>query len=156
MEKFWFRECVPGRRFIIKLWPGIKIAAALVEFARAKNLAFASVISAVGSVRDVEFTSIRPGANLPVLNGQLNTNRVEGPLELLGLEGNIAPTSGKVLEGQFYILGSGATGEVVGGHLVDAEVFAPCELVLAEYLVEGVERYRSATTGVDTLFIEDW
>jgi len=38
---------------------------------------------------------------------------------------------------------------------VDAEVFATCEIVLAEYLVEGIERYHSATTGVDTLYFEE-
>jgi len=44
---------------------------------------------------------------------------------------------------------------VVGGHLVDAEVFASCEIVLAEYLVDGVARHHSASGGIDTLFIEE-
>ncbi|NTV75696.1 MAG: DUF296 domain-containing protein, partial [Holophaga sp.] len=34
-------------------------------------------------------------------------------------------------------------------------VFATCEIVLAEYLVTGIERYHSTTSGVDTLFFEE-
>jgi hypothetical protein len=39
---------------------------------------------------------------------------------------------------------------------VEAEVFTTCEIVLAEYLVEGIERHHSATSGIDTIYIEEW
>lgn len=154
MEKLHYRECSTGRRFIIKIEPGTKITAALLDFARAQNIQFASMVSAVGSVREVEFTGIQAGAHLPMTGPRIKTHRLEGPLELMGLEGNIAPNAEKHLGAQFYILGSKSSGEVVGGRLVDAEVFATCEIVLAEYLVEGIERHYSATSGVDTLHIE--
>jgi hypothetical protein len=154
VEKLHYRECTTGRRFIIKVEPGTKITAALLDFARAQNIQFASMVSAVGSVRDVEFTGIQAGAHLPMTGPRIKTHRLEGPLELMGLEGNIAPTAGKQLGAQFYIMGSKSNGEVVGGRLIDAEVFATCEIVLAEYLVEGIERHFSATSGVDTLHIE--
>lgn len=154
MEKLHYRECSTGRRFIIKIEPGTKITAALLDFARAQNIQFASMVSAVGSVRDVEFTGIQAGAHLPMTGPRIKTHRLEGPLELMGLEGNIAPNAEKQLGAQFYILGSKSSGEVVGGRLVEAEVFATCEIVLAEYLVEGIERHYSATSGVDTLHIE--
>jgi predicted DNA-binding protein with PD1-like motif len=80
---------------------------------------------------------------------------LEGPLELIGLEGNIAPNAEKELAGQFYILGSKSGGDVVGGRLVEAEVFTTCEIVLAEYLVKGVELHHSATSGVDTIYFEE-
>ena len=155
MEKFWYRECTTGRRFIIKIEPGAKLTAALLDFARSENIQFASMVSAVGSVRDVEFTDIQAGAHLPMTGPRIKTHRLEGPLELMGLEGNIAPDAEKQLGGQFYILGSKSSGEVVGGRLVEAVVFATCEIVLAEYLVEGIERHYSATSGVDTLYIEE-
>jgi len=154
VEKLWHRECNTGRRFIIKIEPGAKITASLLDFARSQNLHFASMVSAVGSVRDVEFTGIQAGAHLPMTGPRIKTHRLEGPLELMGLEGNIAPNADKQLGAQFYILGSKSSGEVVGGRLVEAEVFATCEIVLAEYLVEGIERHHSATSGVDTLYIE--
>jgi hypothetical protein len=155
MEKLWYRECDTGRRFIIKLEPGARITAALVDFARAKQLPFASLVSAVGSVRNVEFTDIQVGAHLPMTEPRYRTNKLDGPLELLGLEGNIAPGPDQQLAGEFQILGAKASGEVVGGRLVEAVVFATCEIVLAEYRVSGIERHHSATSGVDTIFIEE-
>ena len=67
MDKLWYRECNTGRRFIIKLEPGTRITAALVDFASAKQLPFASLVSAVGSVRNslVEKSS-RMSAFVPV------------------------------------------------------------------------------------------
>ena len=155
MEKLWYRECATGRRFIIKLEPGARITAALLDFARAQQLPFASLVSAVGSVRDVEFAGIQAGAHLPMTEPRYKTSKLEGPLELLGLEGNIAPGPDHLLVGEFHILGSKSNGDVVGGRLLEAVVFATCEIVLAEYLVEGIERHHSATSGVDTIFIEE-
>lgn len=155
MEKLWYRECTTGRRFIIKIEPGTKLTRVLVDFAKAKDLKFASLVSAVGSVRDVVFTGIQAGAHLPMTENRLRTNHCEGPLELMALEGNIAPGPDRELAGQFYILGSKSNGDVVGGRLVDAEVFTPCEIVLAEYLATGIERHHSATSGVDTIYIEE-
>ena len=155
MDKLWYRECNTGRRFIIKLEPGARIIESLLDFASARNLPFASLVSAVGSVRDVEFSGIQAGAHLPMTEPRYKTNRLEGPLELLGLEGNIAPGAGHRLAGEFHVLVSKSNGDVVGGRLMEAVVFATCEIVLAEYLVEGIERHHSATSGVDTIFIEE-
>jgi hypothetical protein len=155
MEKLWYRECTTGRRFIIKLEPGAKITAALVDFAASKKLPFASLVSAVGSVRNVEFTGIQAGAHLPMTEARFKTNCLAGPLELLTLDGNIAPTAESRLEGQFYILGSKSNGDVVGGRLIEAEVFTTCEIVLAEYLVQGIEFHHSTTSGVDTIYIKE-
>ena len=155
MQKIWHRECLTGRRFIIKIEPGAKIAETLVQFAESKNLHFASMVSAVGSVRAVEFQDIQTGAHLPMTEPRVRTHHLEGPLEMQGLEGNIALDADKRLGAQFYILASKANGEVVGGRLVEAEVFATCEIVLAEYLVEGIERYHSSSSGVDTLYFEE-
>ena len=138
MEKLWYRECVTGRRFIIKIEPGAKVLATLVAFAQAQQLRFASVVSAVGSVRDVEFQDIQVGAHLPMTQPRIKTHRLEGPLEMLGVKGNIALDGEQQLGAQFYIMVSKAGGEVVGGRLVDAEVFGTCEIVLAEYVVEGI------------------
>ena len=155
MEKLFYRECTTGRRFIIKIEPGARITSALLDFARTEKIGFTSLVSAVGSIRDVEFTGIQAGAHLPMTGPRIKTHRLEGPLELMGLEGNIAPNADRELDAQLYIVASKSNGEVVGGRLVDAEVFATCEIVLAEYLVDGVERHHSATGGVDTLFIEE-
>jgi hypothetical protein len=155
VEKHFYRECGIGRRFIIKIQPGAKVVQELLEFAKSVDLKFASVVSAVGSVREVEFMGIQAGANLPISGPRMKTHHVDGPLGLMGIEGNIAKTEAEELNAHLHIIASKSNGEVVGGHLLEAEVFATCEIVLAEYIVQGVERYHSATGGVDTLFIEE-
>lgn len=155
MEKLWYRECTTGRRFIIKVEAGAKLGETLVNFARLKEIPFATLVSAIGSVRNVEFTGILAGAHLPMSEARFKTNRAEGPLELMSLEGNIAPNPDKQLGGRFYIVGSKSNGDVVGGRLVEAEVFTTCEIVLAEYRVKGVEVHHSATSGVDTIYIDE-
>jgi hypothetical protein len=155
MENVWFRECGTGRRFIIKIGPGADLVRVLLDFAQSQDLPFASLVSAVGSVRNVEIASILAGAHLPMTEARFKVTRLEGPLELMGLEGNIAPGDDQRLAGQFHLVASKSNGDVVGGRLVAAEVFTPCEIVLAEYLVAGITRYASATAGVDTIFIAD-
>ena len=155
MDKLWYRECTTGRRFIIKLEPGARISEVLVKFAQAQGLTFASLVSAVGSVRDVAFTGIQAGAHLPMTEARFRTHHLDGPLELMALEGNITLGADQALSAEFYLLGSKSGGEVVGGRLVEAEVFATCEIVLAEYTVTGIERHHSTTSGVDAIFISE-
>ena len=52
-------------------------------------------------------------------------------------------------------MASRSSGDVVGGHMYDAQVFATCEIVLVELSVEGIERYQSKTGGTPTLFFSE-
>ena len=51
-------------------------------------------------------------------------------------------------------MASKASGDVVGGHMFDAEVFATCEIVLVELIVDGVERHLSKEGGTPTIFFK--
>lgn len=155
MEKLWYRESTAGRRFIIKIEPGAKIIASLLEFARSEAIQFAALLSAVGSVRDVEFTGIRAGAHLPMTEARFKTIRLEGPLGLMALEGNIVQSAEQQLSGQLYLLAAKSGGDMVGGRLIEAEVFTTCEIILVEYQVQGIEVHHSATSGVDTIYIDE-
>ena len=66
-----------------------------------------------------------------------------------------SPSSLSQPESNIHVFAARSSGEAVGGHLRDAEVFATCEIILGEYIVEGVERQHSMRGGVDTLFFED-
>jgi predicted DNA-binding protein with PD1-like motif len=112
-------------------------------------------VSAIGSVRGVQFSDIQAGARLPITEPRMPVHLVEGPLDLLGLEGNLVPNETGKVDPHLHIFGAKSSGEVVGGHLIEAEVFATCEIILSEYIVEGVERQHSTRGGVDTLFFED-
>jgi predicted DNA-binding protein with PD1-like motif len=154
-DKLTYRECRQGRRFIIRIVSGTNLVAELLGFARSAGLQHGALVSAVGSVRNVEYSNIQAGAHLPLTEPRRSIRTVEGPLNLLGLAGNLVPSGTGKIDAHLHILGAKSSGEVVGGHLIEAEVFATCEIVLSEYVVEGVERQHSARGGVDTLFFED-
>ncbi len=153
MEGLWFREVEQGRRFLIKIAPGESLQRRLVEFAHAAGVTYAVVLSAVGSVQDVKFRGIKTGAKLPITAPRVHVHEVQGPLELLGLTGNLFPDEKGELDSHLHVLASRSSGEVLGGHLFDATVFATCELVLSEIRAEGVERHLSKTGGIHTVFI---
>jgi predicted DNA-binding protein with PD1-like motif len=154
MEGLWFKEVEQGRRFVIKIAPGESLRRRLVEFAHAAGVRHAVVVSAVGSLQDVEFRGIKTGAKLPITAPRVHLHEVMGPLELLGLGGNILPDEKGELDCHLHVLAGKSSGEVLGGHLLEARVFASCEIVLTELLAEGVERHLSRTGGVPTVFIE--
>lgn len=154
MKSFSYRECREGRRFILRIPPGAHLVESLLRFAEQTQLKHAVMLSAIGSVRDVTFSDIQAGAHLPITEPRMPVHTVEGPLDLIGIEGNLVPGAGGRVDGHLHVFGSRSSGEVVGGHLIEAEVFATCEVALAEYIVEGIERQRSETGGIDTLFFE--
>jgi predicted DNA-binding protein with PD1-like motif len=154
MEGMWFKEVEQGRRFIIKIAPGERVQPRLVEFAVSAGVRYAVIVSAVGSVRDVRFRGIKAGAKLPITASRVHDHTVEGPLELLAFTGNVFPDENGSIDCHLHVLASRSTGEVLGGHLYDATVFATCELVVTEMHVEGIERHLSKTGGVRTVFIE--
>jgi predicted DNA-binding protein with PD1-like motif len=155
VDKLSYREVRQGRRFMIRVLPGTKLVDELLQFARMVNLRHAAIVSAVGSIRNVEFSDIQAGAHLPITEPRMPVHRVEGPLDLLGLEGNLVPNETGKVDAHLHVFAAKSSGEAIGGHLFEAEVFATCEIILGEYIVEGVERQHSTRGGVDTLFFED-
>jgi predicted DNA-binding protein with PD1-like motif len=154
MEGLWFKEVEQGRRFVIKIAPGESLQRRLVEFAHAAGVRTAVVVSAIGSVQDVTFRGIKTGARLPLSAPRVHLHEVQGPLELLGLTGNLLPDEHGEIDCHLHVIAGKASGEVLGGHLLDARVFATCEIVLTEILAEGLERHLSKTGGIPTVFID--
>jgi len=155
MDGYWYKQVEQGRRFVLKISPGEHLQEKLLEFARAVGLRHAVIVSAVGSVQDVEFRGIKAGAKLPITPPRMHLHRVEGPLELLGLTGNILPDERGELDCHLHVMAARSSGDVLGGHLFGARVFATCEVVLSELTAEGLERHLSRTGGVHTVFIEE-
>jgi uncharacterized protein len=155
MDKLWYKESKQGRRFVIHIAPGANLVEELLTFARSVDLKFGVILSAIGSVRNIRFSDIQAGARLPITEPRMPVHEIEGPLDLLGLEGNLVPNETGKMDDHLHILGSKSSGEVVGGHLLEAEVFATCEIILVEYLAEGVERQYSTQGGIDTFFLEE-
>ena len=68
--------------------------------------------------------------------------------------GNIVPCAEGKSDSHLHIMAAKSSGDVIGGHLFDCEVFATCEIVLVEILIDGVERHFSESGGTPTLFFD--
>ena len=154
MQGAWYKQVQQGRRFVIKIGPGEGLRERLVEVARAVEVRQAVVVSAVGSVKDVRFRGIKTGARLPLTPARVHAHEIEGPLELLALTGNLIPDEHGEIDCHLHVMASRSSGEVLGGHLFDARVFATCEIVLSEIVADGIERHLSRTGGTATVFID--
>jgi predicted DNA-binding protein with PD1-like motif len=155
MDGYWYKQVEQGRRFVLKISPGEPLQEKLLAFARAVDLKHAVIVSAVGSIQDLKFRGIKAGAKLPITPPRMHLHEVAGPLELLGLTGNILPDEQGQLDCHLHVMAARSSGDVLGGHLFDARVFATCEVVLSELTAEGLERHLSRSGGVHTVFIEE-
>jgi predicted DNA-binding protein with PD1-like motif len=155
MSGFRYKEYKQGRRFILKIIPGESLVECITQFALKENIHYAVLLSAVGSVRDVCLRGIKSGAKLPITPARVNTLLLEGPLELLSLTGNIVPDETNTPDCHLHIMAGKSSCDVIGGHLFDARVFATCEIVLTELVVEGVERHHSTSGGIPTIYFNE-
>lgn len=155
MKGAWCKEWKQGRRFIIKIEPGQKIVERLLLFAQQEKVKHAVIVSAVGSVQNIHYRGIKSGAKRPITEPRMRQHQEEGPLEMLGIEGNLILDDSGQVDSHMHILMSKSSGEVLGGHLYDAEVFVSCEILLTEMIVEGVARHISATAGTPTIYIDE-
>ena len=150
-----YKEYKQGRRFLIKIRPGESLLQSISQIAVQETIHNAVILSAIGSVKNVKLKDIKSGARLPITSARLVTHEIEGPLELLGLTGNIVPGENGAIDAHLHIMASKASGDVVGGHLFDAEVFATCEIVLVEAVLDGIERHLSKEGGTPTFFFRE-
>ena len=110
MDKLSYREIQQGRRFMIRVLPGTKLVDELLQFARMVNLHHGAIVSAVGSVRNVDFSDIQAGARLPITEPRMPVHHVEGPLDLLGLEGNLVPDEDGHVNPHLHIFAAKSSG----------------------------------------------
>ncbi len=155
MKGVWCKEYEQGRRYIVKIEPGQKVKESLVAFAKQENIQNAAIVSAVGSVVNASFRGIKSGAKRPITEPRMRVIEMEGPLELVGLEGNLIAGEGGDVDCHLHIMLAKSSGEVVGGHMFDAEIFVSCELIITELVVSGVERHVSKSGGTSTIYIEE-
>lgn len=149
---FQYREYGHGRRFFVKILPGERLIDILTKFTKHEGIRHAVIVSAIGSVKNVHLNDIKSGAKLPITAARLTPHEIEGPLELLGLTGNIVPDENGEPFCHLHIIASKSSGDVVGGQMQDAEVFASCEIVLTELVIDGIARHPSKSAGTTNVF----
>ena len=156
MEKtYWYKEYSQGRRFFLKILPGQSLVDNIKNLVLRENIKSSVILSAIGSIRNVRVNGIKSGAKVPITPARLTPHRLEGPLELLGLTGNIIPGEDGQPDCHLHVIAGKSSGDVVGGQLDDCEVFATCEIVLVETVVDGIERHRSESGGASTIYFAE-
>ena len=153
-ENLRYKEYRQGRRFLVKIRPGESLQGNICALLAAEKIESAVVLSGIGSVRNVRLKDIKSGARLPITPARLVEHEMEGPFELLCITGNIVPCAEGKSDSHLHIMAAKSSGDVIGGHLFDCEVFATCEIVLVEILIDGVERHFSESGGTPTLFFD--
>ena len=153
-ENLRYKEYRQGRRFLVKIRPGESLQGNICALLAAEKIESAVVLSGIGSVRNVRLKDIKSGAKLPITPARLVEHEMEGPFELLCITGNIVPCAEGKSDSHLHIMAAKSSGDVIGGHLFDCEVFATCEIVLVEILIDGVERHLSESVGTPTLFFD--
>lgn len=156
MDKtYWYKEYTQGRRFFLKIVPGQSVQENIKALVVKEKIKVGVILSAIGSVRNLRINGIKSGAKLPITPARLTPHELEGPLELLGLTGNIVPGCDGAPDCHLHVIAGKASGDVVGGQLEDAEVFATCEIVLIELMLDGVERHKSKSGGTSTIYFAE-
>ena len=116
-----------SRLLSLRLGPGESLTKRLLEELDSAGAGGAAVVSAVGSLRSVDYAVV----DLEGSRVRFDRRRVEGAIELGALGGHLGReadgTPGFHLHGLFAL----GSGEVVGGHVFEAVVLLTLEMTLA-------------------------
>jgi len=134
------------RVVLVKVEPGNDLLTCLAETASKLRMRAGLIISGVGSLKKARLRNLeRFPDEYPVRDEHRAFTTVEGPLEILSLEGNIVERSDGELIVHAHITLSKVEGgdpKVLGGHLVEGnETYVMVELALAE--LTGVKAVRA-------------
>lgn len=147
-----FADEVGLEAYIARFLPGDDIFARLKETLIELGVERMAIVSAIGSVKDVEFRDLKPGIELPLALEKTNLIQEEGPFELLSLEGNVVPMEGEPVLHLHALLGT-PDGHVIGGHLFKATVFSTAEITFVALRGATVFKEKSDITGLTEMRI---
>lgn len=134
-----------GHTSVVRLDPGERIVASLTDLC-ARDGIRSGRLHGIGSVAGAVLGFFDRAA------GAYTRITVEGDRELASLAGNVATEDGRPCVHAHVVLAD-AAGATTGGHLIEAEVAATCEIVLTSFADE-IRRATDPATGVSRLDLE--
>ena len=143
-----------GRVLVMRLGPGEDVLPAMEQLLRDADLTSGVILSGVASLRHASVRNIvRFPDQWPIQADMRRQTTVPGPLEILAMQGNVAPTPNAGKGAGFVIhchveFSVGAPPAVTyGGHLVDNTIVATtCELYVAELTDLDMRRVHDEQT----------
>lgn len=139
-----------GRVLVIRLGPGEDVLPAMQRFLDDAELTNGVILSGVASLRHASVRNIfRFPEQWPITADMRKQTTIPGPLEVLAMQGNVAPKE----DGGLFIhchlefsLGAPA-GVTYGGHLIENTIVGTtCELFIAEVVDLDVRRVHDEDT----------
>jgi predicted DNA-binding protein with PD1-like motif len=139
-----------GRVLVIRLGPGEDVLPAMEQLLLDAKLTSGAIVSGVASLQHASVRNIvRFPAEWPIQTGDRTKTTVAGPLEILAMQGNVAPKP----DGGLFIhchveFSIGAPAAMTyGGHLIeDTIVGTTCEIYIAELRGLDVRRVDDPET----------
>ena len=129
-----------GKNIIIRLDGGDEVVGSLKGICGKENVSGAAV-SGIGAARMVEIAHYDTKAK------KYNSKRFEGMLEIVSLSGNVSMLGGQIVPHIHVAIGLHDF-STVSGHLMAAEVYPTCEMVLTP-LGTKIERKFDERTGLN-------
>lgn len=110
----------PGRLLKRRFTPGEQLVSGLDEFARASGITSAVIVSCIGSVTNLKLHNLCgvPDGGEP----DFQDHDISAVLEIVSAEGHIAPLPDGGIRTHIHIVAARPSGEVIGGHCVDATI----------------------------------
>ncbi|HYJ70062.1 MAG TPA: PPC domain-containing DNA-binding protein [Nocardioidaceae bacterium] len=139
-----------GRVLVIRLGPGEDVLPAMERLLLDARISAGVIVSGVASLRHASVRNIvRFPERWPIEPDMRTQTTVAGPLEILSMQGNVAPTP----DGDPFIhchveFSIGAPpAETYGGHLIEDTIVATtCEIAIAELRGSDVRRVHDPET----------
>jgi predicted DNA-binding protein with PD1-like motif len=125
-----------GRVLVIRLAPGEDVLPAMGRILQTAGITQAAILSGVASLAHATVRNIhRFPPDWPIGTSDRHTTRIDGPLEILAMQGNVAPgpDGQQVIHCHLDFSVGAPPSHTFGGHLVDDTIVGTtCEIVIAE------------------------
>jgi len=110
----------PGRLLKRRFTPGEQLVSGLDEFARANGITSAVIVSCIGSVTNLKLHNLCsvPDGGEP----EFQDHDISAVLEIVSAEGHIAPLPGGDIRTHIHVVAAKPSGDVIGGHCVEATI----------------------------------
>ncbi|HSB47646.1 MAG TPA: PPC domain-containing DNA-binding protein [Candidatus Bilamarchaeum sp.] len=129
-----------SNRVVLRLDDGDEIVASLKAVCRKEGIESA-LVSGIGAARKAEL------AHFDTKEKKYNTKKFEGMLEIVSLSGNIALLKGEAVP-HIHMCISRHDFSTISGHLMSAEIYPTCEIVIIPHGIR-VERRFDEKTGLN-------
>lgn len=147
-----------ARVLTIRLGPGEDVLPAMGVLMDEHEIRHAVILGGVASLHHLTVRNIhRFPEQWPITENDRRVTTVPGPLEVLGMQGNVARRrdGGLVIHCHLDVSMGSPPAVTYGGHLVEDTIVATtCELYLAELAGDDVYRVRDDVTMADELHVD--